>query len=157
MVARLSAIFTGVLLLGWTGPASQAQRGFGFPGGFGGGVGRVLTGEPYTATVTATSIEKLTNGTTISHASTITEARDSEGRTYRAVKGTPSGSSAQGFTRTTVMDPVAHTITEWASQSTTATQFQFPSHPRGNPAWTAGPPQGPRTNEAVEQAGFMRR
>src|SRR5580700_42546 len=111
MVARLSLIFTSVLLLGWTGSMAQAQRGFGpGPGGFGGGMGKVVTGEPYTATVTTTSLEKLANGTTISHNNTVTEARDSDGRSYRCVTTPASGSSTQGFTRTTVMDPVAHTI-----------------------------------------------
>jgi hypothetical protein len=138
MVAKRSLIFISALLISWTGPAAQAQRGFGFPGGFRAGTGKVVTGEPYTATVTTTSVEKLTNGTTISHTSTISEARDYEGRTVRSVTTPPTGSSSQGFTRTTVMDPVAHTITEWRSQSTTATQFQLPANPHGQGrAWPA--------------------
>ena len=143
MVARRSLIFASALLVGWTGSVAQAQRGFG-PGGFGGGLGRVVTGEPYTATVTTTSLETLADGTTITHTSTGTDARDSEGRTYRAVT-TPAGSSGQAFTRTTVTDPVAHTITQWSSQSTVATQIQLPTNPRGQGGpWQGGPgPGGP--------------
>jgi hypothetical protein len=104
----------------------------------------VVTGEPYTATVTTTSLEKLTNGTTISHNSTITEARDTDGRTYRSVTTPSTGSSSTGVTHTTVMDPVAHTITEWSSQSTTATQIQLPTNPPGNRGnWTGPGPGGP--------------
>lgn len=137
MVARRSLIFISALLIGGMGSAVQAQRGFGFPGGFGGGMGKVVTGEPYTATVTTTSVEKLVNGTTISHTSTITEARDNEGRTYRCVT-TPASGSSTGSTRTSVMDPVAHTMTEWGSQSTTATQFQLRTNPNGQGGAWAG-------------------
>jgi hypothetical protein len=143
MTTRLGLVLTSALLIGWAGATTHAQRGFGPPGGFGPGMGKVVTGEPYTATVTTTSIEKLANGTTITHSSTITEARDSQGRTYRCVTTPPAGSSAQGFTRTTVMDPVAHTITQWSTQSTTATQFQLPSNPPGGRgAWAGGTPGG---------------
>jgi hypothetical protein len=147
MSNRLSVIFTAGLLIGLAGMTAQAQRGFGGPGfefpggGFGPGLGRVVTGEPYTATVTETSVEKLTNGTTITHNSTITEARDGDGRTYRSIATPSTGSSSPGFTRTTVTDPVAHTITEWSSQSTTATQIQLPDNPRGGRgAWAGGTP-----------------
>jgi hypothetical protein len=147
MTTRLGLMLTSTLLIGWAGATSHAQRGFGpggfGPGGFGAGMGKVVAGEPYTATVTATSLEKLANGTTITRSSTITEARDSQGRTYRCVTTPPSGASAQGFVRTTVMDPVAHTITEWGTQSTTATQFQLPSNtPGGHGAWAGGKPGG---------------
>jgi hypothetical protein len=146
MVARVSLILTSVLLMGWAGPVVQAQRGFGFGGGFGFGMGKVVTGEPYTATVTSTSIEKLANGTTITHTSTITEARDSQGRTFRCVTSPLTGMNTQGSTRTSVMDPVAHTMTEWSTQSTTATQIQLPTSPHGDhAAWAgSGTPGGPK-------------
>jgi hypothetical protein len=165
MVARHSLTFTATLLIGCLAGTAQAQRGPGGfggpggpgfggpggPGGFGHGMGKPLTGEPYTATVTNTSFEKLTNGTTITHSSTITEARDAQGRTYRLVTEPPRGSATQGFTRTTVVDPVAHTVTEWGSQSKTAIQFQLPT-PRGDHGpWQGGPqgggPGGPKPGE----------
>jgi hypothetical protein len=143
MVTRFCLMLSLALLIGsaaWTAPA---QRGFGFPGGgFGPGMGKVVTGEPYTATATSSSVETLANGTTITHNSTITEARDTEGRTYRSVT-TPAAGSAPAFTHTTVLDPVAHTITEWSSRSTTATQFQLPTNPPANHGnWAGGTPGG---------------
>jgi hypothetical protein len=142
MLNRFNFVLTAALLIGWAGTSAQAQRGFGFPGGgFGPGMGKVVTGEPYTAAATSTSLEKLANGTTISHSSTIAEARDAEGRTYRSVTTPPSGSST-GVTRTTVFDPVAHTITEWSTLSTTATQIQLPANPPGNRGNWTGPAAG---------------
>ena len=150
---RLSLVLASALLIGWAGGAAHAQRGFGFPGGgFGPGPGKIVTGEPYTASATSTSFEKLANGATITHSSTITEARDAEGRTYRAVVTPPSGSSSTGVTHTTLFDPVAHTITEWSSLSTTATQIQLPTNPPGNRGNRPGPGgpgpggNGPRGN-----------
>jgi hypothetical protein len=148
MTARLTLTFTATLLIGCLTGTAHAQRGFGGPGGPGGGFGpggKLVTGEPYTATVANTSFEKLADGTTISHDSTITEARDSQGRTYRSVTNPPTGSGTQGFTRTTVMDPVAHTVTEWSSQSKIATQFQLPPNrgDRGDHGPWQGGPGGP--------------
>jgi hypothetical protein len=144
MTARLSMTLTATLLIACLVPAANAQRGFGGPGGgFGPGGGKLVTGEPYTATVTNTSLEKLANGTTITHNSTITEARDSQGRTFRSVTNPPIGSATQGFTRTTVTDPVAHTVTEWGSQSKIATQFQLPPNRGGrgdHGPWQGGGP-----------------
>ena len=150
--ACLGLILSSAVLIGGTGLAQgpgPGPRGFGggFGGGFGPGMGRVVTGEPYTASATSTSLEKLANGTTISHSSTITEARDSQGRTYRSVT-TPGGSTGQAFTRTTVFDPVAHTMTEWGTQSTTATQFQMPDRQHGDHAAWAGGANGAKPNGA---------
>jgi len=138
MAHRFGVIFTAALLIAGATATAQAQRGFGFPGGGG-------FGGPYTATVTNTSLEKLTDGTTITHNSTIAEARDAEGRTYRSVTTPPTGSSSTGVTHTTVFDPVAHTITEWSSTSTTATLIQLPTNPPGNHGNWGGPggPGGP--------------
>jgi len=41
-----------------------------------------------------------------------------------------------------VMDPVAHTLTEWGSQSTTATVIQLPTSPHGDHGPWTGPPAG---------------
>ena len=147
MSARLSLTVTATLLIGCLTGTAQAQRGPGGPGGFGPGfgpgMGKVVTGEPYTATVTNTSFEKLTDGTTITHNNTVTEARDSQGRTYRSVTNPPTGTSTQSFTRTTVTDPVAHTVTEWGSQSKTAIQFQLHTPGGDHGPWQGGGPGGP--------------
>lgn len=153
MLTKLGFVLASALLIGWAGGAAQAQRGFGGPGGdpghgfgfadgFGpGGPGRVVTAEPYTATVTTTSFDKLANGTTITHTSTIAEARDNDGRTYRCI-ATPASGSSPAVTHTTVFDPVAHTITEWSSQSKIATQIQLPANPPGNRGNSTGPRPG---------------
>ncbi len=107
--------------------------GFGRGPGFGGG-GKVVTGEPFTASITRTSVDKLGDGTKITHSSTSTEARDAQGRTYTQTT-TTEGSGT--FTRTTVFDPVAKTITSWGSQSKIATVVTLPS-------WTGGGGRGDR-------------
>ena len=149
MVKRLSTVVAVGLLAGWAGGA-QAQRGpggfgpgFG-PGGFGfgPGMGRVVMGEPYTASATESSTDTLSNGTTITHSSTISEARDTEGRTYRSVT-VAATATEPSYTRTTVFDPVAHTLTEWSSKSTTATQVTLPANPPGGRGrWAGGPGAG---------------
>jgi len=140
-MVRLSLLLTSALLIGSAVWSAPAQRGFGFGGGFGPGMGKVVTGEPYTAAATSTSFEKLANGTTITHNSTIAEARDAEGRTYRCVT-IPATGSTPASTHTTVLDPVAHTLTEWGSQSTTATQIQLPTNPPANRGSWGGAPGG---------------
>jgi len=144
------------LLIGSVGITAQGPGGWGgFRGGFGGRPGKVVTGVPYTASSTSTSIEKLTDGTTITHSSTGVEARDSMGRTVHTTT-TAGGGSGASFTRTAVMDPVAQTLTNWGSQSTTATSMQLPNFAGGwggngnsKPANTGGPPNGGRVHPQV--------
>lgn len=152
---RNRSVLIPLILVGSMCMAAQAQRGFGFPGF---GHGKVVTGEPYTASLTETSLQTLANGTTISHGSTITEARDSEGRTYRSVTNTPEGSSSQAITRTTVFDPVAHTITEWSTQSTTAIVTALPQGPRpgAGPGGWSGPPAGRGPGQGHRQVQVTR-
>lgn len=150
----ISALAITTIAIGAAELAAQPPRG-GFGRGF--GVRSVVTGEPYTASATSTSVDKLADGTTITHNSTIMEARDAQGRTVRAVTETP-GNSSSAVTRTTVMDPVAHTLTNWSTQSTVATVLQLPDfRPRGN--WSGpgtapvdlsrGPRNGGRSNPNV--------
>jgi hypothetical protein len=137
-VLTCSALFLGSLVA-----VAQGPRGFGGPG-FGGGFGpgKVVTGEPFTAASTSSSVDKLADGTTITHNSTSTEARDAEGRTEHAT--TTTGTSGP-VTRTSVFDPVAHTLTDWSSTSTVATQIELPTNPPGGRGPGAGgpPPGGP--------------
>jgi hypothetical protein len=81
-------------------------------------------GNPYTATKKTTFIQKLADGTTITHENTGTEARDSEGRTMQQT----SMGDIQGknFTHTNVMDPIARTNTIWMSQGKQATRIHMP-------------------------------
>ncbi len=131
-------------------------RGFGGPGfGPGGGPHKVVTGKPYTASATESSVDKLADGATITHTSTITEARDTEGRTVRVVTTTNGGKTV---TRTSVFDPVAHTSTDWTSGTTVAIQFQLPSNPPGGRGQWAGPrPNGPGPNGPGPNGGGRER
>jgi hypothetical protein len=145
MIGRRGWFAVSALLVG--SGVAQAQ-GFGGPGfgrGFGGGAGHVVTGEPFTDASTSTSVDKLADGTTITHKSTCTEARDAEGRTVTAIT-TTNGTGAPS-TRTTLFDPVAHTLTNWSTTSTIATQIQLPTPPPGGRGDWGGPggpgPGGP--------------
>ena len=71
---------------GWPGGPGGRRGGpgtFAFEGPGGGFGGKTVTGAPFTATVTITTNQTLTDGNAINHASTGTLARDSEGRTCR--------------------------------------------------------------------------
>ncbi len=131
-------IAISALLIG-TGVA-RAQGGFGPGRGglFGGGMGHVVTGEPFSDTSTSGSVDTLANGTTITHTSTGTEARDSQGRTLTTI--TTTTGTGTSVTRTTLFDPVAHTITTWSSTSTVADQIQLPTNPPGGRGQGKGGP-----------------
>jgi hypothetical protein len=79
---------------------------------------------PYSATKKTTLIQKLADGTTITHESTATEARDSEGRTVQT--NTMTGFGGRNITHSMVMDPVARTITNWSNATKEATTMHMP-------------------------------
>jgi hypothetical protein len=147
MIRGRSWIAISALAAGCVGLIAQGPGGLGFQRGFGfgGGVRGVVTGQPFTAQVTNSSVEKLADGGTIKHSSTCSEARDSQGRTVQIVTTTPQGGSGTPFTRTTVTDPVAHTLTSWGSQSKTAMVMNLPAGPGGRGGNWGGPkgPGGP--------------
>lgn len=82
-------------------------------GGFGPELGmhqsrRVVTGSPYSATVSYSSVQTLSDGNTIQHTTTGTIARDSEGRTYEQVTSNHGPFGQNGpTTMTFITDPVA--------------------------------------------------
>jgi hypothetical protein len=104
--------------------------GFG-PRGFGhrGGGNKVVTGEPYSAQAVTVTTETLPNGTHITHQTTASIARDSEGRTMRSQTfngpGT-AGSSTTGATVVSIFDPVANQRIEYNSKTMTARVFVLP-------------------------------
>ena len=79
---------------------------------------------PYSATKKTTFVQKLADGTTITHETTTTEARDSQGRTVHT--NTMEGLGDRNITHTMVMDPVARTITNWSSAAKEATTMHLP-------------------------------
>lgn len=154
-------------------PALNAQeRGFFGDGGrpgfgprhFGAGH-QTVTGQPYTATRTTTHVEKLTNGTTITHQSTTTEARDTTGKTYRAVQSVTEGAAASsGNTRTfySVFDPVNKLAINWGSERKEASVFHFSDSAATNRVRTNASAEGEsaaapgfrhNSNAATEQLG----
>ena len=150
MMQRNGWIAIAALVMASAGVSAQGPGGgFGFGGGCGpgggfgpGGGGKPVTGEPFSASSTSSSVDKLADGATITHNSTMTEARDSQGRTVRTVTSGAGGTSGSSFTRTTVFDPVAHTVTTWSSQSTVATVMQLPNFGGGRGGNWEGPPPG---------------
>jgi len=154
-------------------PALNAQeRGFfgnggrpGFGPGHFGASHQTVTGQPYTATRTTTHVEKLTNGTTITHQSTSTEARDSTGKTYRATQHVPEGASASaGTTHTSysVFDPVNKLAINWGSERKEASVFHFSDSAAANHVRTDASAEGEsgtapgfrhNSNAATEQLG----
>lgn len=92
------------------GPPPGGPRHGGFGAGFVPGMhhGKVVAGAPYSATVTNTSVQTLSDGNTLQHSTTGTVARDSQGRTYEQVtfNGTRFGQNGP-TTLVFISDPVA--------------------------------------------------
>jgi hypothetical protein len=85
--------------------------------------------EPYTAIRKTTRVQKLADGTTITHENTVKEARDSRGRTYHESRPevVPGGDGdAPNFVFVTVHDPVNRVNISWNSRSKEATVNHFP-------------------------------
>ena len=107
-VATLSAaLFCAAALA--QGPAGPPHRG-GFEHGLGMGMhpGKVVTGAPYSATVTLSTTQTLSDGNTIQHSTTGSIARDSLGRTREQVTSDHGPFEQNGTTTLTfITDPVA--------------------------------------------------
>jgi hypothetical protein len=95
-----------------------------------------VTNRPYSATVKATAVQKLADGTTITKVTTTKEARDSEGRTMRQINlERPNGEPP--ILNTSVSDPINQTRTQWTDLSKTATVMHF-SQPQSTPPAVPG-------------------
>jgi hypothetical protein len=81
------------------------------------------TGAPYSATMTITRVQKLSDGTTITHTSVVKEARDSSGRLYRETLPENPGHT---FTSYSVFDPVSRVSIHWTSDSKQASLMHLP-------------------------------
>lgn len=92
---------------------------------------KVVTGAPYSATVTHQVMRTLANGTTISRTTTGQVARDSSGRTYeqQQITGGPFASSQNGpKTVVFITDPAAGYSYVLNAASNTAIRFPFHGH-----------------------------
>jgi hypothetical protein len=76
-----------------------------------------VKGSPYVMTQTTTHVQKLSDGTTLTHVTTRKEARDSEGRTARITTQEQPSGPGQNFTNAVINDPVARTTTIWNSRN----------------------------------------
>lgn len=102
-----------------------------------------LTGAPYTATRKTTRVQTLANGTTVTHVTTVKEARDSQGRTYREEHFDTPAADQQPMIHYVVFDPVARTMMNWSSREQTVTLNHLPE-PRQNPRVQNRIAQAPR-------------
>jgi hypothetical protein len=124
--------------------------GRGFGPGFGPGMGphggKVVAGAPYSADVSLTRVETLSDGNTIQQTVTGKIARDSQGRTYKLETSTggPLGQTGP-TTRISIFDPVAGYGYELNPTTKTATRraihvpgangFARGSGKQGGPKW----------------------
>jgi hypothetical protein len=86
-------------------------------------------GAPYTAICKTTRVQRLANGTTITHTNTVKEARDSTGRTYRETRpeiAQGAEGEAPNFVFVNVHDPVNRINITWNSNSKEATVIHMP-------------------------------
>jgi hypothetical protein len=152
MTTKTILLFVPVL----SGAALLAQGpppgpGFGPRGrGFGMGPGRghaLVTGAPYSATETVSTIQTLASGNTITHQDVRQVYRDSDGRvrTERTVTP-PAGSGKSAFTAIEISDPVAGYRYLLNSSTLTAIQMPLPKPRTGTPlsGSTTTPPARPQ-------------
>lgn len=96
-------------------PAAGAQVSVASFGGFGASAGQwslAQTGLPYTAEYKTSTVQKLADGTTITHTDTHLTARDSAGRTRQEHRA-GGGEIEDAPKSITVNDPVTHTVLHW--------------------------------------------
>jgi hypothetical protein len=99
--------------------------------------GAPVTGAPYSATVTITHVQKLADGTTITHTSVVKEARDSSGRLYRETQPETPG---RNFTTFSVFDPVSRVSIHWTSETKQANLMHLPDPSQlQSGRWARGP------------------
>lgn len=143
MNSTIARAFAGLVLLAGTAwiltPTAFAQAGPPPHGGHWGGFGpggfhhrggnKVVTGEPYSAQAVTATVETLPNGTHITHQTTASIARDSEGRTMRSQtfnRPGSAGSTTTGATVVSIFDPVANQRIEYNTKTMTARVFVLP-------------------------------
>jgi len=118
----------------------------------------VVSNAPYSATFTDTRTEKLQDGSVLTHTSTRTVARDTQGRLREEITFEPrrgaKGAAATRKTEVVVFDPVAQTVTRWNNENKIAHVMSLPQgghrSPGFGPGHEGGPEAGPRP------AGFER-
>ena len=126
------------------GPGHMGPGGPGGMMGFGMGMGRTVTGAPFSGQEVTEETQTLANGNVITRKNQANVYRDSSGR-VRTERTVPAGraaageTSAQTATRTIVSihDPVAGVSSELDASAKTARQMTLPNR-GGNPAFQGG-------------------
>lgn len=120
--------------------------------GFIAATGGGLTGEPYTANRKTTRVQTLANGTTISHETTVKEARDSNGKTYRESRPELSANAAEtDFVMVHITDPANRVMINWNSRSKQASIIHMPEPNQIRPVPTMA--QAPQVEAPIRQLG----
>jgi hypothetical protein len=81
---------------------------------------------PYTVEYKTARVQRLADGTTITHESTEVIAVDSQGRRMTATTNNPASADQTPLTRVTVFDPAAHTNISWTVPGLKATVMAMP-------------------------------
>lgn len=123
------------------GPGHMGPGGPGGMMGFGMGMGRTVTGAPFSAQEVTEETQTLANGNVITRKNQANIYRDSSGR-VRTERTVPAGRPAPGQTATqtttrtivSIHDPVAGVSSELDTTAKTVRQMTIPNH-SGNPAF----------------------
>jgi hypothetical protein len=145
-VSRFVYIVAGIAagsLFAVAAAQASAQTGIGATFSVGSGPMEGASRQPYTATWTEKTVQRLANGTTITRESTTKFARDSSGRTYSEMHQTlPAGSDGQPreLVMYHIFDTVTRTTTMWNSNTKEATVTHRPEQQllSARPAQTLG-------------------
>jgi hypothetical protein len=81
---------------------------------------------PYMAEFKILQVQKLANGTALTHQTTIVTARDSQGRHLKATTAIPMWTDQTATTHFQVIDPVAHATLNWRYPGREATVMALP-------------------------------
>jgi len=134
---------------GHRGPGPDGGLGFlGVEGMLG---HKTVTGAPFIASFTQSSMETFADGNQIQHSSSGTIVRDSAGRTRRDLTlpaiGPLAGSGGTPPHIVIITDPVAQMIYILNVDNQTAREMPMPGGPPKN--WTGGNPRGPKNQNDV--------
>jgi len=109
--------------------------------------------EPYTAELKITRVQTLANGTTITHVTKQTRARDAQGRSV-FIEAKLSEDGQETHSSTDVDDPVAGTHTTWNAVQKKATVVHHPPPDQRSGCWQA--PDGYRESSTSVGISAMR-
>lgn len=93
--------------------------------------------QPYAAEFKVTTVQTLTNGTTITRERTEVLARDSRGRTMHSTTDAANGNGEQGVTYGNATDPVEGTQSTWNSRTKQAYVYKLPPQDQRKGCWAS--------------------